>query len=213
MSSAPIATAASTLQRLRRSDTSRYLIVDARLGLAERLRALGSALAVAAALRRPLLLLWVADAHIECGFDQLFAEPPFEVLSEPLLPLSALEAEPSLKLYNYMREEPGGRKSATITADPARHLYFRGSSLMNHSAGHWWQAAAALRENLAPIPSVAARVIAQRWMVGIEPRSRFVVPWTQYGLSGAADPLIPAGLFAWRNVSHHSRFLTRMVAM
>ena len=51
----------------------RYVIVDAKNGLGNRLRALASAMAVAAALERPLMLVWVADLHCNCSFRNMFA--------------------------------------------------------------------------------------------------------------------------------------------
>ena len=49
----------AALELLRRS-RRKYVIVDAKHGLGNRLRALASAMSVAAALQRPVMLVWVS---------------------------------------------------------------------------------------------------------------------------------------------------------
>ena len=114
----------AALQMLRDS-RERYVIVDAKNGLGNRLRALASAMAVAATLDRPLLLVWVSDLHCNCSFRRLFAQPlPFTLLEEEI-PLANLTDPRHFQRYNYMRPEPGAVKDAPIIPDPRRHLYFK----------------------------------------------------------------------------------------
>ena len=56
----------TALQQLSRS-TSRFIVVDAKNGLGNRLRALASAMAVAEATGRSTLLVWVPDLHCNCS--------------------------------------------------------------------------------------------------------------------------------------------------
>ena len=78
----------ATLEALRTSTGGRkYVIVDAQYGLGNRLRTLASAMAVAAAERRPLLVVWTPDLHCNCSVRNLFAAPlPFAVVEEPTPP-------------------------------------------------------------------------------------------------------------------------------
>jgi len=70
---------------LLRSSHKKYIIVDAKNGLGNRLRALASAMSVAEVLNRPLLLVWMSDLHCNCSFRSLFASPlQFAVLEEEL---------------------------------------------------------------------------------------------------------------------------------
>ena len=72
------------LERIRASG-SPYVIVDARNGLGNRLRALASGMAVAKSLHRPVMLVWVPDAHVNCSITSIFASPlPFELVEEPV---------------------------------------------------------------------------------------------------------------------------------
>ena len=72
------------LERMRASG-SPYVIVDARNGLGNRLRALASGMAVAKSLHRPVMLVWVPDAHVNCSITSIFASPlPFELVEEPV---------------------------------------------------------------------------------------------------------------------------------
>ena len=60
---------------VRGSSAPTYLIVHLQYGLGNRLRALASAMAVAAASNRPLAVIWPRDAHCNASFHQLFDAP------------------------------------------------------------------------------------------------------------------------------------------
>ena len=101
--------AAAVLARLKQHSSPRVLIVDVKNGLGNRLRALCSAMSVAAALRRPLILVWVPDLHCNCSFSRLFEAPlPFALLEESL-PAANLTSS-DFQSFNYMRPEPGAVK-------------------------------------------------------------------------------------------------------
>lgn len=61
----------AALQMMRRSQR-KYVVVNVKNGLGNRLRAMASARAVAASLSRPMLLLWQPDLHCNCSFESLF---------------------------------------------------------------------------------------------------------------------------------------------
>jgi hypothetical protein len=69
---------------LMRQSPVKFVVVDVKNGLGNRLRAMASACAVAGALRRPVLLLWQPDLHCNCSFRQLF---------EPVNSMTLLEEE------------------------------------------------------------------------------------------------------------------------
>ena len=79
-------------EQLMQTDGPRYVIVDAKNGLGNRLRALCSGMSVAASLHRPVLLIWVPDVHCNCSFANLYQPPlPFALLEQEI-PLSNLSA-------------------------------------------------------------------------------------------------------------------------
>ena len=156
------------------------VIVDPRNGLGNRLRAIASAMAVAAYLRRPLVVAWESDSHCSCSLRMLFEEPfPFILLEDrplasdgtPRAPAAVLDRA-AFRVYNYMRFEEGGAKGEAIDDRDARHIYFRSAFQMNHvAAGTWTTAAWYLTHALLPTPSIAKQVITARWMTGVHIRT------------------------------------------
>ena len=125
------------------------MLVDAKNGLGNRLRALASAMSVAAALGRPVLLIWVSDLHCNCSYRRLFAQPlPFALLDEEIPRANLTDDE--FQVYNYMRPEPGAVKDAYVEADLSRHLYFKSGFIMNRPAGGW-NAQRPVGERLTPV--------------------------------------------------------------
>ena len=89
-----------------RESSTRYILVDAKNGLGNRLRALASAMSVAAAIGRPLVLIWTPDLHCNCSYTSMFASPLPFALCESELDSTRLQVR-DFQLYNYMRPEPG----------------------------------------------------------------------------------------------------------
>ena len=186
---APSVAAQSEVSRVKRLDAAdnesievvlralgerRYMVVEARFGLGNRIRTLASAMSVAAVLGRPLALVWARDRHCNCSFRSLFRTPfPFLLLETSLWPEVRRHAG-RFQVYNYMHGEEGAEKGAPIVPDPARHLYFRSAFLMNHSAGAWGKGAWYLQHTLAPHRAIASQLIASRSMVGLHVRSVIV---------------------------------------
>ena len=72
------------LKHLEDPNSPRYVIVDAKNGLGNRLRALCSSMSVAASLHRRVLLLWQADLHCNCSLRTLVKGPlPFALVERP----------------------------------------------------------------------------------------------------------------------------------
>ena len=152
---------------------TRYVLVDAKNGLGNRLRALASAMAFASRINRPLVLLWTPDLHCNCSFTSMFASPlPFALCESEVD--SARLATRAFQVYNYMRPEPGAVKDEYVVPDH-RHLFFKSAFLMNHPYGHPRFAIAQL-QMLRPVKEVADLLVANRRTVGLHIRNVFDAP-------------------------------------
>ncbi len=109
------------------------LFIDAQHGLGNRLRAMASAAAIAEATGRELIVIWQADAHCGCAYDDLFRRGG-AVLSEGF----AAEAPGfGITLYNYMEVEPGSAKDAPILLGGLGDAYLRSAYPLVHPASTW----------------------------------------------------------------------------
>ena len=206
-----------------RASSTKYVLVDAKNGLGNRLRALASAMSVAAALGRPVLLIWVSDLHCNCSYRRLFAQPlPFALLDEEIPRANLTDDE--FQVYNYMRPEPGAVKDAYVEADLSRHLYFKSGFIMNPPAGGWKFAQRQI-QRLTPVARIAEMLQANKNMVGLHVRNVFDAPRDaktntsvtgaeavagarkEYGAEGTRQ------LMMWRKASHWTNFVPRMIAL
>jgi len=208
---------------LLRSSRRKYVIVDAKNGLGNRLRAFASASAVAASLGRPVMVVWVSDLHCNCSFRNLFRPTLHLAVLEEEFPHTNLTAD-RFQVYNYMRPEPGAIKDEPIKPDPQRHLYFKSAFLMSHRMGGWHMAQRQIAR-LTPVAEVAARLVANKTMVGLHVRTVFDAPRddatartalgkeavraavSEYGTEGARQ------LLQWRKASHWSQFVPHIAAL
>ena len=71
----------------------RWVIVNVKNGLGNRLRAFASAASVAASLGRPVMVVWVSDLHCNCSLRNLLQLPREIVVLEEELPLANLTAD------------------------------------------------------------------------------------------------------------------------
>jgi hypothetical protein len=210
--------------RLLRESPTKYVIVEVKNGLGNRLRAMASAMSVASVLDRPLLVIWVNDLHCNCSFRRLFDGPlPFALLEEEI-PLANLTRLGRLQRYNYMRPEPGAVKDAPILPNPALHIYFKSGFVMNHPHGGWKYAQQQI-QRLIPVEAVTSRLVADKSMVGLHIRNVFDAPRDdatskaatgaeaiaaaalEYGKKGASQ------LLEWRRASHWTNFVPRIEAL
>ena len=140
-----------------RHSNLRYVVIDAKNGLGNRLRAVASAMSVAEYHSRPVLLVWVRDLHLNCSISAMFSHPlPFALL-EAEIPRQNLSSR-SFQLFNYMRPEPGAIKDEEVIVDPGRHLFFRSAFVMNHPLGAWASGGPQRQiRRLIPSPQVNAK--------------------------------------------------------
>lgn len=211
------------LEQLRRSASgSRWVIVNCKNGLGNRLRALASAMAVAQSLERRLLIIWVPDLHCNCSFDTLLPTSAFPVISEDIPTPSLTNDE--FQVVNYMRPEPGAVKDAAVVVDQNRHLYFKSAFLMNHPQGGWAFARHQIQKLVSANP-VQNMLVTNRSLVGLHVRNVFDAPRgtnttrvttgdaaihgaaSEYGVDGAAE------LLAWRRAAHWKSFVPRIEAV
>lgn len=214
------------VRKLEDPQSPRYVIIDAKNGLGNRLRALCSAMSVAASIHRRVLLIWHPDLHCNCSFNKLYAQPlPFSLLEEEIPRVNM--SSTWFQTYNYMRPEPGAIKDEEIFVDPRRHLYFKSGFIMNHYRGQWRFAQRYLQPPFLPppVPEVAKRLVTDRSVVGLHVRNVFDAPRDaasandsvgsaaidgaekEYGKSGTEQ------LLKWRSASHWSNFVTKMKEM
>ncbi|MCP2669704.1 galactosyltransferase-related protein [Maricaulaceae bacterium EIL42A08] len=191
-----------------RADRQR-LFVDAQHGLGNRLRAIGSAAAAAAAEDRDLVIIWRPDHHCDCRFDDLF-DYDGEVRDD-LDPESA--ARDGAVVFNYMEIEPGAEKNAPVWFEPDRDVYFRSAFVINHKASHW-DAENRFLKSLVPTEAVEDLVGSVRSPNDVAAHVRMAggpqfehlawenkSNWTDEAHSAVSH---------WRRESHYERFLTRL---
>ena len=204
---------------VRGSSAPTYLIVHLQYGLGNRLRALASAMAVAAASNRPLAVIWPRDAHCNASFHQLFDAPVlrrFAVLdvdgeaAQQAIWASVQRESATFTAYSYMREDgipikengQPDRQWLGRYDHSDKHLYVKSAYLLSHPRGTWAFAAWQLN-SLVPRPEVAAQLVARREMVGVHVRS-VVDTGKAYGSTPLADQQ------EWRTKGAWPNFVDRM---
>ena len=179
------------LYQLDRSKSKRVFFLHAQFGLGNRLRALGSAMAVANVSGFALVLIWVPDVHLNCDFDDLFANDMvvmsrFSLEWPPSAIHSSDRALSSVDFYNFMRHE--GNKQvhnpAKVYVNPriGRHVYVKTAyvvqskytpRIISYSSAYW----NTMRRSLVPVPDVMS-IVEQpdlqniRSLIGVHIRSR-----------------------------------------
>lgn len=134
--------------------TPALFVVHVMHGLGNRLRALGSAMAYAAATGRLLVVIWERDEHCGAFFPDLF-HPVLRDSSERLFVINEMYVDwPQLTraayldtrlrdwdLYNYMRMEGfGAKRDQEILDNPDRHIYFKSAYVITPAStalGGW----------------------------------------------------------------------------
>lgn len=193
----------AALSVLQSPRSAKHVIVDARYGLGNRLRAVASAMSVAAAANRPLLVVWVPDGHCNCSLRRLFASPlPFALLEQEL-PMASMQPE-LFQSFNYMPGESGSVKREWVRLDRSRHLFVRTAYRIAHERGEWPFAARKLRE-LRPRSELVQWLVADSSMVGLHVRG-VVDAISDYGANGTA------ALTSWREKGSWPKFVERMRA-
>lgn len=185
------------------------LFIDAQHGLGNRLRAIGSAAAIARATERDLVVIWEPDHHCEAQLSDLYAYGG-TVLEHSFQPATATTTH-----LTYMEMEDGAAKDAPLILIEGRDAYVRSAYVINHPASHWRSEAAFLRA-LQPSSDVMALVrghsaVNARPQIGIHIRMEGA-PGTDHNSYDRAENWTAEGHAAinhWRSESHHDRFIAR----
>ena len=182
------------------------LFIDAQHGLGNRMRAIGSAGAIAAALGRELVIAWRRDAHCDAPFEALF-ETDCAIIDTVSLRNARAEGATVL---NAMEVGEGAAKGAPLVLEDGRDAYVRSAYVITHEASHWAAENAALRRILCPLPEIAAAAH------GPSDVALHIRMEAAGGAFDAAENWSPEGHAAirhWRSESHYGRFMARLDAL
>ena len=115
------------------------IYIHAQHGLGNRLRAIGSASALAKATNRDLVIIWEPDYHCDCLFKDLF--------NYEGAVLDNLNFQSSnIKFYNYMESEPNSNKNEYIDTKIQSDIYVKSAFVLNHESSTWESENIFLRE-------------------------------------------------------------------
>ena len=182
--------------------------VDAQHGLGNRIRAIGSAAAIAKQSNRELVIVWEPDHHCDCRFSDLF-----DYKGKVIETAFVSEADKYMDVFNYMEIETGAEKDKAIVLTQGRDVYLRAAYTFNHSASHW-DAENEFIRSLKPTAGIQAMIndidlsksiaahIRMEAGAGLDNNTYDSVEnWTQYGHDQ---------LHFWREKSHYSNFIKRV---
>ena len=189
------------------------LYIDGQHGLGNRLRAIGSAAAIAEKTGRELVIVWQPDAHCDCRFSDLF-DYDGAVIEEAFVSEAASRG---LRTYNYMEIEDGAEKDAPVDVADSASLYARSAYVLNSPLSSWEDENRFLQA-LKPVAEVQEMMAGVRTpndvsahvrMAGGKafehlPYERSEGNWSEEGHQAIAH---------WREKSHFSHFFKRLDAL
>ena len=185
----------------------RRIFIDAQHGLGNRMRAIGSAAAIARAAGRELVIVWQPDVHCDCRFTDLY---DYDGAIENR---SFIEEFDGVCVFNYMGIE-GGEKGKEIKIPKKSDLYIRSAFILNHPASDWDSENAFLK-SLTPVQEVVKLVNLVRGErdLGVHVRmeagkGRDQNPYDQPKNNWSEEDHSVIQL--WREKSHYSRFIARI---
>lgn len=183
--------------------------IDAQHGLGNRLRAIGSAAAVAEATDRELVIIWQPDHHCDCRLHDLFdykgavEEESFSDVAESM----------GYDLYNYMTAENGAQKNSIIIPQENRSIYVRSAFVLN-STHSYWESENRFIRSLSPVEKVRDLVASVRSDNDLAVHVRMAggekfehLPYESANNWSAEDHLAIA---KWREKSHFTNFFSRI---
>jgi GT2 family glycosyltransferase len=186
------------------------LILDAQHGLGNRLRAWGSAAAIAQSTGRDLIVVWTPDHHCDCRAADLF-----EFSGDVVSNIAELDLDIADRA-TYMEIESGAAKDAPLALNPDRDFYIRSAYVLNHPASTWDSENAFLRA-LRPAKEVMEIVES------VEAHGRLGVHVRFEGAQGTDTNSYDSAinwtaeehveLLDWREKSHPERFIARIDAL
>lgn len=185
------------------------LFIDAQHGLGNRLRALGSAGAIARATGRELVVVWEPDHHCEGRLSDLFNYDG-AVIEESFLNDARKRGDTVL---NYMEIEDDAVKGAPLALQGGRDAYARSAYVLMHPDSHWDSENAFLRELVPaePVRRLIASVPEHR-DIGLHIRMEGA-PGTDTNSYDRRENWTAEGhaeIHHWRSASHYSNFLRRL---
>jgi hypothetical protein len=197
----------ATIGPLNSSTHRERLYIDTQHGLGNRLRAFGSAAAIARATDRELVVVWVPDVHCECRFNDLFEYDGLVVQSYADLPQK-------IKRYNYMEIEDGGLKDAEIVLDEGKDVLVRSAFVLRHQASNWDTENVEI-QRLKPVKAVMDLVSGVRLpanSVGVHVRMEAGKGRDQNAYDSQENWSKDSHeqIHYWREKSHYSVFLKRI---
>lgn len=180
------------LRMLDRSSSKRALFIHTQYGLGNRLRALGSAMAIAKVTGRVLVLIWEPDVHLDCRFNDLFVNEyviieKFVMNWPPSGTATKDHAMQTVDFYNFMRNEGAGRHNPVkdlVNPSNGRHVYVKSAyvlrsrftpRIISTRSGHW----KIMREELVPQVEIMMLVLDPMFaniknMIGVHIRARTI---------------------------------------
>ena len=186
----------------------RYVYVDAQHGLGNRIRAIGSAAAIAEKSGRELIIVWEPDHHCECRFSDLFDYNGLVIEKS-----FTGKTSKNMDVYNYMEIEAGSSKDKEIVIDNNKDLYLRAAYTFNSPLSDWESENKFIKQ-LTPTSEIEAMVNGLDLTNAIAAHVRMeagasldyntydsVENWTQEGHDQ---------LHFWREKSHYSHFIKRI---
>ncbi len=187
------------------------LFIDAQHGLGNRLRALGSAAAIAQASDRELVIVWQPDDHCDGRITDLF-DYDGAVIEDRFVEIAAETCD----VYNYMPNEPGSEKDALIRLDTDKDIYARAAFVLNNPHSDWVSENRFL-QSLTPIEQVRDLVRSVRHPNDLSAHVRMEagagLDHNSYDRPENWLPEDHALIHAWRAKSHFSHFLNRIDAL
>lgn len=180
------------LRGLSQSTSKRAFFIHAQYGLGNRLRALGSAMAVARVTGRVLVLIWEPDVHLNCRFSDLFAN---DLITIDKLNMNWPPGDSNTKdyamrtvdFYNFMRfqgKHIHNPLKQLVNPRTGRHVYAKTAYVVRSSfapriistTSSYWRV---MREQLIPTAEIMHLVhdpsfINIKGMVGVHIRSRTI---------------------------------------
>ncbi|MBK5928442.1 galactosyltransferase-related protein [Rhodobaculum claviforme] len=190
------------------------LYVDAQHGMGNRLRAIGSAAAIASHADRALVIVWQPDHHCDCRLGDLFD------YSGPVLESAFVDdaATRGIEVYNYMPVEPGSRKDAEIDLASPRDIYVRSAFVLNAGGvGGDWDAQNRFLQALRPVEAVRDLVAAVRHPNALAAHVRMEAGAGRdnqsYDRPDNWTDQDHALIHHWRAQSHFTRFMERIDAL
>jgi hypothetical protein len=185
------------------------IFIDAQHGLGNRLRAIGSAAAIAEKTGRELVIIWEPDRHCECRFTDLFD------YSGAIIDKAFMEdaVRQKCKVYNYMEHEDGAAKNAPIDLSWSGDIYARSNCVLKASPSTW-EAENLFLRSLTPLQAVRELVADVRTPNDVSAHVRMeggadyehlsyeaAFNWTREG---------HMQIDFWRRKSHFKHFIARI---